>query len=90
MTLKLSANDTLQHSNFTLCGMDMITLVLRLSIKRYLARNYKTSQTSNISFGGCGRKQLVSHLLSSKVITEFSALGKHNERFLGIFKAIIR
>lgn len=49
MTFKPSANDTLQHSGFSSCGMDMIRVVLRLSLKRELAEDYKTSQTSNIS-----------------------------------------
>lgn len=34
MTLKLSANDTLQHPGISLCGMDMIRVVLRLCLNR--------------------------------------------------------
>lgn len=54
MTLKVSANDTLQHPGISLCGMDMIRVVLRLSLNRQLAKDYKTSQTSNISLSAHG------------------------------------
>ena len=62
MTCKLFANDTVQRSGIILCGKDMIRVLLRLSLNRQLAKNYKTSQTSNISLGTHGPKHTCFHV----------------------------